>query len=143
MIPADIVTGHLKVGNDIQTSLSSAVSSYEIVPFGAGDYTVGVQTIDQSYAGSKFNICSLSDVKPSGIDNVLTDNGGTHLQIHVNELSLDVEGEEGIRFDVYGIDGVLVAWDYAPNTVKLPKAGIYIVSVQRENGVYSEKIAVR
>lgn len=54
MIPADIETGKLKVGNDLQTSLSSAVRAYRMQIFGNGNYTVGVQTLDQSYAGSRF-----------------------------------------------------------------------------------------
>lgn len=59
MIPADIETGKLKVGNDLQTSLSSAVKSYRMTVFGEGEYTVGVQTLDQSYAGSPFKTASL------------------------------------------------------------------------------------
>ena len=59
LIPANRKTGKLKVGTDLQTSLSSRVKTYRIKPFGDGKYTVGVQTLDQSYAGSTFRTCTL------------------------------------------------------------------------------------
>ena len=62
LIPANRKTGKLKVGTDLQTSLSSRVKTYRIKPFGDGKYTVGVQTLDQSYAGSTFRTCTLEAV---------------------------------------------------------------------------------
>ena len=59
LIPADIETGRLRVGTDLQTSLSSAVESYTIRTFGKGHYTVGVSTLDQSYAPSPFTTASV------------------------------------------------------------------------------------
>lgn len=59
LIPADTETGRLRVGTDLQTSLSSAVGSYTMRTFGPGHYTVGVSTLDQSYAPSPFTTASV------------------------------------------------------------------------------------
>ena len=62
LIPADTETGRLRVGTDLQTSLSSAVSTYTMRTFGPGHYTVGVSTLDQSYAPSPFTTASVDIV---------------------------------------------------------------------------------
>ncbi len=60
LIPADRETGLLKTGSDLQTSLSSAVTSYSMTTLGDGDYIVGVQTLDQAFAGSRFTTAEFS-----------------------------------------------------------------------------------
>lgn len=54
MLPADVHTGQIKVGTDLQTSLSSLVTEYSMVISESGNYTIGVQALDQAYAGSSF-----------------------------------------------------------------------------------------
>ena len=56
LIPADVLSGRLLVGTDLQTSLSSSVCRYAIKCIGPANasYTVGVQTLDQAYAPSAF-----------------------------------------------------------------------------------------
>ena len=55
MVPADITTGRIKVGTDIQTALSSSVKEYTL-SVAPGSYTVGVQAIDQACAGGMFRV---------------------------------------------------------------------------------------
>lgn len=66
LIPADTETGRLRVGTDLQTSLSALTLSYTLRHFGTGHYTVGVSTLDQAYAPSPFATATL-DIT-SGID---------------------------------------------------------------------------
>lgn len=54
LLPADPVSGRLKVGTDLQTSLGSTVTHYTMQHFGKGHYTIGVSTLDQAYAPSPF-----------------------------------------------------------------------------------------
>ena len=65
LLPADTHSGRLYVGTDLQTSLSSAIHSYTIKRFGTGDYTVGVQTLDQAYAPSRF---AVTTTQGTGVD---------------------------------------------------------------------------
>lgn len=62
LIPADTETGRLRVGTDLQTSLSSTVTSYTMRTLGKGRYTVGVSTLDQSYAPSPFATATIDIV---------------------------------------------------------------------------------
>lgn len=68
LIPADIETGRLRVGTDLQTSLSSLTTGYTLRHFGAGHYTVGVSTLDQAYAPSLFTTTTLTVSNTDGID---------------------------------------------------------------------------
>ena len=61
LIPADPLSGRLLVGTDLQTSLSSGVHRYALRHFGAGSYTVGVQTLDQAYAPSPFTTATTAE----------------------------------------------------------------------------------
>ena len=65
LIPADPQSGRLLVGTDLQTSLSSGVHRYALRHFGNGQYTVGVQTLDQAYAPSPF--ATATTVEADGI----------------------------------------------------------------------------
>ena len=60
LIPADTETGRLHVGTDLQTSLSSRSTHSTMRHFGEGQYTVGVQTLDQAYAPSTFKTVTVN-----------------------------------------------------------------------------------
>lgn len=68
LIPADTETGRLRVGTDLQTSLSSLTTNYTLRHFGAGHYTIGVSTLDQSSAPSPFATTTLTIADTDGID---------------------------------------------------------------------------
>lgn len=63
LIPADIGTGRLLVGTDLQTSIAPTVQRYALRHFGTGRYTVGVQTLDQAYAPSTFTTATTAEAK--------------------------------------------------------------------------------
>lgn len=130
MIPADLQTGRLKVGTDLQTSLSSAVKTYRIKPFGAGDYTVGVQTLDQSYAGSPFKTCRTTVA--TGIGAPLAE--GFKTIRHTAGIEVKAQGHAAVR--VFSPDGRTVAQGATNETILLPRRGIYIVS----SGPFTTKV---
>lgn len=53
-VPAHITTGRVKVGNDLQILFSSQSKDYKMKVSQSGNYTIGVQSVDQSGAGSEF-----------------------------------------------------------------------------------------
>ena len=123
MIPADINTGLLKVGTDLQISLSSKVKSYTMESFGNGEYTVGVQTLDQAYAPSEFRTAEIS-VKNSGIENAEL-NTGLRLLWNGNEVAVAGNGDSLV--EVFTTDGRLVAIGATGDYLSLPGKGAYII----------------
>ncbi len=125
MIPADIATGKLKVGTDLQVSLSSKLKSYSMAVFGDGEYTIGVQTLDQAYAGSLFTTCSLN-ATGTGIG------GAVHAKPTVvrDGNSVTVKGENGRQVRVFNVKGQTVALGVTNEKILLPPPthGLFIVS---------------
>ena len=131
LIPANRNTGKLKVGTDLQTSLSSRVKTYRIKPFGDGKYTVGVQTLDQSYAGSTFRTCTLEvDTR------VASASLPEQFKIIKNGHNIEVKSPLREQVKVYGTDGCLVAHGTTNETIVLPTHGTFLVSA----GTYKEKV---
>lgn len=131
LIPADLSTGKLKVGTDLQTSLSSAVKSYRIKPFGAGEYTIGVQTLDQSYAGSSFKTYSLKI--NTGVTQTLLP--GDYKIIRNGDI-MKVASTHTESVNIYSADGRLVAHGMTNENFHLSGKGLYLVNA----GVFKEKI---
>ena len=126
MIPADISTGRVKVGTDLQTSLSSHIKEYEIPMPLPDDYTIGVQALDQAYAGSKFitvtkNFTSITpDVAKPGIFVRATGEG----------ILVDSELTEVV--EVVSITGQKIAKGTTNKVIPVNNSGVYIVVV---NGI--------
>ena len=131
LIPANRKTGKLKVGTDLQTSLSSWGKTYRIKPFGDGKYTVGVQTLDQSYAGSTFRTCTL-EVNTR----VASASLSGQFKIIKNGHNIEVKSPLHEQVKVYGTDGCLVAHGTTNETIVLPAHGTFLVSA----GTYKEKV---
>lgn len=131
MIPADIETGKLKVGNDLQTSLSSAVKSYRMTVFGEGEYTVGVQTLDQSYAGSPFKTASLQVTS-----SVTQATAGKDFRMVRTPSAIEVKSPTDDKVTVFTTDGRKLATGNTNEQILLPGHGAYIVSVKE----HKEKI---
>lgn len=130
MIPVDIETGKLKVGTDLQTSLSSAVKNYRMSIWESGTYTVGVQTLDQSYAGSRFKTYTLQ----------VTHTGQACIpdfKVTRNGKNIEVKGGRKEKVTVYSIDGQIISQGYTNQTIALPRKGTYIVQAVQ----HKEKIA--
>ncbi|MBD9111552.1 FG-GAP-like repeat-containing protein [Bacteroides nordii] len=127
MIPVDIETGRLKVGTDLQTSLSSALNSYRMRVFGDGRYTVGVQTLDQSYAGSKFATTGLSVA--TGIRSIVSSD---HFRVVPVDTGVMVRGMDNHKVVVYTMDGRTVNTGFSNTVIPLSERGVYFVSVSGE-----------
>lgn len=127
MIPVDIETGKLKVGTDLQTSLSSALNSYRMRVFGNGKYTVGVQTLDQSYAGSKFATADLSVA--TGIQPIAASD---HFRVVPVDTGVMVRGMDNHKVVVYTMDGRTVNTGFSNTVIPLSERGVYLVSVSGE-----------
>lgn len=122
MIPADIETGRIKVGTDLQTSLSSQVRQYEISLPVADDYTIGVQALDQAYAGSKFTTFSYHGTTS------IADSGKRVSGIEVSEEGILVKNEETEAVHVFNIDGQKVAQGLTNQMISILQKGVYIIN---------------
>ncbi|MCD8317742.1 MAG: VCBS repeat-containing protein [Paraprevotella sp.] len=129
MIPADRTSGKLKVGTDLQTSLSSSVKTYRLRPFGQGLYTVGVQTLDQAYAGSPFKTCTLTVTTA-----VTSASLGTSLEIARHGLNIKVKSDRNEPVKIYTPDGMLVSQGITNEPILLPARGIYLVAAGPRKG---------
>lgn len=126
IIPADIDTGALKTGTDLATTVGAARKSYRMRPLGRGTHTVGVQTLDQSFAPSAFTTAAI-DI--SGVSNVSNDNDSMH--ITVDGLTVTVghrDGSDDCDYLVYRPDGRLCTATRAGLPVTLACHGVYIIA---------------
>lgn len=127
MIPADISTGRVRVGTDLQTSLSSHVKEYSISMPEGDNYTVGVQALDQSYAGSPFTaitgyFTSMQPEVKKADRQIQVTNGGVLVK---SDLPEDVE--------IIGITGQRIAKGMTNEVISIPASGVYIVMVAGES----------
>jgi len=125
IIPADTATGSLKVGTDLATTVGAGRKSYRMKPLGNGTHTIGVQTLDQSFAPSPF---TTTTVDIAGVSNVSNDNNA--LTILTDGLTVTVCSNAVSDTDVliYSPDGCLCAATLTNMPATLPAPGIYIVS---------------
>jgi hypothetical protein len=121
MIPADAATGRIKVGTDLQTSLAASVRSYDLF-LPPGDYTVGVQALDQAYAGGTFATVSglFSGVSPAD---------GTHRFVETRKNGVRVTSERTEAVKVINVKGDVVAQGVSNKLIPLLAGGFYIVRV--------------
>lgn len=141
IIPADIETGKLKTGTDLSTSVSAQRKSYRMRPLGNAPHTVGVQTLDQSFAPSAFTTATLNI---AGASNVSNDKNTT--RIITDGLTVTVKSGDSSAGDIliYRPDGRLAAVTATDLPVTLPSAGVYVVTASdRSSGSMSpQKIAI-
>jgi beta-xylosidase len=120
MIPADVNTGRIKVGTDLQTSLSASVKKYDLT-LPPGDYTVGVQALDQAYAGGTFATFSglFTGISPeSNQQNIL-------IEMQENGIKLISERTEAVK--IINVKGEEVAKGISNQLIPLLTGGFYIV----------------
>ncbi len=113
LIPADLQTGHLKVGTDLQTSLSSRVTNYSMKLLGEGNYTVGVQTLDQAFAGSKFRTASIT----TGVRTL--DKPQRQIKAFRVDGGIVVKADKDTNVKVYNICGQLIATGKANHLIQV------------------------
>jgi len=108
---------------------------------GSGDYTVGVQTLDQSYAPSRFATDRIEGVTHSAISDTVADDSDISVSLDGLDLTVDTATVAAVK--VYTPDGRLAAAGSAPTILSLPAAGLYLVSVTTPSASKSMKIAAR
>ena len=143
VIPADISNGNLKVGTDLATTVSGMRKSFRIRPFGDGTYTVGVQTLDQSFAPSAFTTAKI-DV--AGVSNVSNDNDEARIIVDGLTVTVTCPGaDDDSDIFIYRPDGSRCAVTTTNLSVTLPSPGIYIVAPAANNHAMltPRKIALR
>jgi beta-xylosidase len=121
MIPADITTGRVKVGTDLQVSLSSKVKQYVMSIPEEGNYTIGVQALDQAYAGSKFT--TFTGVF-SGIKNVT----GSSKWVEYTSTGFIVKSDTLGKVNVFNLKGEKIMCGFTNQVIPVSQSGVYIVN---------------
>ena len=122
MIPADPETGRIKVGTDLQISLSSQVREYVMDIAESGNYTIGVQALDQAYTGSRFTTFS---GMLSSINNPIKDS--RWVQITENGIIVRSELQEVV--DIINLSGQKIKRGYTNQLLAGLSHGAYILNV--------------
>jgi beta-xylosidase len=129
LIPADLATGRVKTGTDLQTSLSSFTKEYTLsIPEGSdiADYTVGVQALDQSYAGGLFKTTGVtSGNQPLTLGNSYT--------VQLLTGGIIVRSEYSGAVNIVNLNGQKIAQSYTNQFIPIAFPGIYIASVNGTN----------
>ena len=139
ILPADETTGRLKV-NEILAPLYK--TTYKMYGLEAGEYTVGVQAIDNSKVGSLFTtahfIVNATGVANNLQDRVLVVTDKDQVRILAN-TSLD-----GI-VSVYTLNGqeVYSKKGSVNNQTITLAAGVYVVKVSAEKNVLVQKVVIK
>ncbi|MDR0505386.1 MAG: family 43 glycosylhydrolase [Dysgonamonadaceae bacterium] len=123
LIPADVNTGRIKVGTDLQTALSSHIKEYVMDIPEKGNYSIGVQAIDQSYAGGRFTTVDkyfTSSPKIAGETDF-------HVQTFNNGFIIKSLYEKNIT--VFNIFGQKIASGFTNKFIHLSGEGVHIVKV--------------
>lgn len=134
-VPADATTGMLKVAGMRSFIMGNSIKLY--LP--AGDYTFGVQAVDNSNATSLF-------VAPGGssLDNVSTGD----VKVFANGKNIEIRnaGITAITYQVISAKGQLMANGSCAANQNLPvemaQQGVYFVQVSTEAGVSVQKVMI-
>lgn len=134
-VPADLTTGRLKV-SEVSGLISKRVL-YKVTGL-TGEYTWGVQAIDNAKAASKFANYNSTGIAESVAVSVKVLGGKN--AIHISSTQ-EVEG----TVNVYSIDGVNIytASGLLNNSVIGLVKGIYLVNITSSNGTTTEKVVVQ
>lgn len=126
MIPADIQSGRIKAGTDLQIALSSSVHEYSLSPLPFDNYTVGVQALDQSYAGGPFTVCNAA----TGIISVSEE---PLRSIRRVEDGIIVKSEKSETVEILNMNGQLLMQSMTNTQIQLFHHGFYIVKVNNKH----------
>jgi hypothetical protein len=136
--PADISTGRLKTGS--VTLLSKNEITLDLP---AGQYTVGVQAVDQANVGSAFTSTSLSTT--TGVENALVSN------VEVKSVNKKIEvgnnGAQGVNVAIMSLNGQFLykglcaagAQEVLPVTLN---QGVYLVKLSQGKVTRTVKVSV-
>ncbi|HEY6915404.1 MAG TPA: T9SS type A sorting domain-containing protein, partial [Paludibacter sp.] len=136
--PADIATGRLKTGS--QTLLNKNQITLDLA---AGQYTVGVQAVDQANVASAFITTSLSIT--TGVENTLAS------KVDVKSINKNIEiqnsGLQKVNVTLLSLSGQLLYKGFceAGSKTVLPMSlnqGIYLVKLSQDNTTHTVKVSV-
>ena len=129
IIPADITTGRIKVGTDLQTSLAASVKEYTLkIPF--ADYTVGVQAIDQSHAGGAFKTTSVQLTGIPSIEEIL-------YKLETIDKGIIIRSIFSGNVEIFNLLGKKIQTGVTNQSIALPIGGIYIAKVNGQSLKFS------
>lgn len=125
LIPSDTQTGQIKVGTDLQTSLSAQHKSYRMPVSESANYTIGVQTLDQAYAGSAFTTVTL------GITGLSTTKA-SDVAIDMSDLGFVVNSTIEKPVTVTNISGQTLFRGVTNHFIPVSQRGVYLLTVNGE-----------
>ncbi|HQB28368.1 MAG TPA: T9SS type A sorting domain-containing protein [Paludibacter sp.] len=139
-VPAHINTGKLKVGGGVLSFIAS--NSIELnLP--KGDYTFGVQAVDQANATSAFTVISVTG---TGVDEVSTLEGARAYASN-NRINIVNNTSTDVSWSIINLAGQLVENGICPTSnkveanSKLP-AGVYLVKLSQGANIQTVKISI-
>lgn len=139
-VPAHINTGKLKVGGGVLSFITS--NSIELnLP--KGDYTFGVQAVDQANATSAFTVISVTG---TGVDEVSTLEGARAYATD-NRINIVNNTSNDVSWSIVNLAGQLVENGICPTSnkveanSKLP-AGVYLVKLSQGANTQTVKVSI-
>lgn len=139
VLPADLSTGFLRVGNTIGSIYGNTYTT--IIPE-AGTYEWGIQAIDNGNRGSKWT-SALSTFEFSGINDVNTTVVSAKVWATGNNLYYSVD--EASTLQVYSTNGALVEQASVNDngSLNIATPGIYVVSIKSGSCTTTTKVVIR
>ncbi|NDW18837.1 VCBS repeat-containing protein [Dysgonomonas sp. 216] len=126
LIPADIATGKLRAIASVH--VGTRVLNYSMkttMDLASVKYTIGVQAIDQSYAGGAFATVEMGNGSSINPDEVASAN----VVVKVVADGILVEADSNDAVVVVDLSGRIVAQGYTNKVVPVASQGVYMVSV--------------
>ena len=129
-IPADLTTGKVKVNNGCQPFLT--VTSFELnLP--KGNYSFGVQAIDQMGLGSPFawtDIVGIAGINP------------TNVKVFAEGHNLHIDSNETVAYQIMSVSGQTIASGSSVKANVAVQSGVYLVKTVQNGAVNTTKILV-
>ncbi len=141
VLPADKATGKLKV-NDRLAPIST--NSYKMFNLEDGNYTVGVQSIDNAKLTSQFATSTFTIGEGSSVPSVLL--GSVYVNVKSNLITIYANSDLTGSIDIYTTNGLKVysKSGIVNNTVINMNTGVYLIKVSTAtDGVIVRKVIVK
>lgn len=127
IIPADEVTGKLRVMRDWQLLAHGGEKIGYPMKLTEGDYEIGVSSVDPGYQASAFATTTLSVA--TGIVKSLHESNTVIEAVHGG---IFVHGQHGLQVSVFTADGTVVARGTSGRLIPINGKGVYVVKAGAE-----------
>src|SRR5574344_168157 len=124
ILPADTATGKLKSIYNMQTAVRGEANLNYTVKLGKGSYKIGVQTIDPSFATSKFATTTLVLDDISDVNNEKAS-----VNVEAGKAGIIAKSVDGLKVTVFNASGTAVAAGETNKLIPFASDGIFIVKV--------------